>query len=195
GTIPQMENQQVTLDGPITTALDSQMGGGNVTTYTWPGRISEVGVENLRCESTFDASNSKEESHSWIAITIENAQDAWVRQVTMSHFVGGAVAVFDSCKRITVEDCKSLAPVSEIAGYRRHTFFTNGTQTLFQRCFSESGRHDFSVGFCAAGPNAFVQCEVINALDDSGPIDSWASGVLYDNVRIDGNALGLMNRE
>ena len=50
-----------------------------------------------------------------------------------------------------------------------------------------AGRHDFAVGFCAPGPNAFVQCEAVNALDDSGPLDSWASGVLYDNVRIDGN--------
>jgi hypothetical protein len=50
------------------------------------------------------------------------------------------------------------------------------------------------VGNCAAGPNAFVQCEAVNALDDSGPIDSWSSGVLFDNVRVDGNALSLMNR-
>jgi hypothetical protein len=39
-----------------------------------------------------------------------------------------------------------------------------------------------------------VQCDAIEALDDSGPIDSWASGVLYDNVRIDGHAITLANR-
>ncbi|MEK7780809.1 MAG: DUF6298 domain-containing protein, partial [Verrucomicrobiota bacterium] len=88
-------------------------------------------------------------------------------------------------------DCVSLAPVSEIGGYRRHTYFTMGQQTLFLRCYAEHGRHDFSVGHCAAGPNAFVQCEAQQALADSGPIESWASGVLYDNVNIDGNALTL----
>jgi hypothetical protein len=36
-----------------------------------------------------------------------------------------------------------------------------------------------------------VQCEAREALDDSGSIESWASGVLYDNVTIDGNALTL----
>src|SRR6185436_8430558 len=81
--------------------------------------------------------------------------------------------------------------VSEIGGYRRHTFFTMGQQTLFLRCYTEQGRHDFSVGHCAAGPNAFVQCEAHEAYDDSGPIESWASGVLYDNVTIDGQALTL----
>src|SRR5262249_3784947 len=60
--------------------------------------------------------------------------------------------------------------------------------------WAEHGRHDFVVGHCAAGPNAFVQCEASLALGDSGAIESWASGVLYDNVRIDGNGLNLANR-
>ena len=60
--------------------------------------------------------------------------------------------------RVTVEDCKSLSPTSEIGGQRRYSFTTTGQQTLFQRCYSEFGYHDFSVGFCAPGPNAFVQC-------------------------------------
>ena len=59
------------------------------------------------------------------------------------------------CRRVTVADCVSLAPVSELAGYRRHTFYTSGQQTLFLRCRAEHGRHDFAVGWLAAGPNAF----------------------------------------
>jgi hypothetical protein len=39
-----------------------------------------------------------------------------------------------------------------------------------------------------------VQCEATLPLGDSGPVESWASGVLYDNVRIDGNGLSLANR-
>jgi hypothetical protein len=50
------------------------------------------------------------------------------------------------------------------------------------------------VGHCAPGPNAFVDCYASEALDDSGPLESWASGVLYDNVRIDGDDLRLGNR-
>ena len=42
---------------------------------------------------------------------------------------------------------------------RRTTFYTLGQQTLFQRCYSEQGIHDFAAGYGAAGPNAFVQCE------------------------------------
>ena len=189
--IKSIDGNLVTIDAPVTTAMETGFGGGRVESYSWPGRISNVGVENLRLESAFDTSNPKDENHSWCAITMENACDAWVRQVTFVHFAGSAVAIYESCQRVTVEDCLSLAPVSEDAGYRRNTFFTMGQQTLFLRCFAEHGRHDFSVGHCAAGPNAFVQCEAGEALADSGAIESWSSGTLFDNVRIDGNGLSL----
>jgi hypothetical protein len=192
--IQKLEGNAVTVDAPITTALAADMGGGRVAAYAWPGRIVNAGVENLRLESTFDAGNLKDENHSWFAITMENAADAWVRQVTFVHFAGSAVAIYESCKRVTVADCSSLSPVSEDAGWRRNTFFTMGQQTLFLRCTAEHGRHDFATGHCAAGPNAFVRCDAILPTADSGAIESWSSGVLFDNVRIDGNALSLMNR-
>ena len=193
-TVIDVKGDLVTIDAPITTSLDRRFGGATVAKQQWPGRIRHVGVENLRLESAYDKANPKDEDHAWLGITMENAVDAWVRQVTFAHFAGGAVAVYESCRRVTGEDLKSLAPVSELGGHRRHTFFTAGQQTLFQRCYSEHGMHDFSVGFCSPGPNAFVQCYADNAHDDSGPIDSWASGVLFDNVRIDGNAITFGDR-
>jgi hypothetical protein len=188
-TITAIEGNRITLDAPLTTALEEP--GAFINPISPIGRITNVGIENLTLESTFDPTNPKDENHSWCAITMENTADVWVRQVMFKHFAGSAVALYETCQRITVQDCVSLAPVSEIGGYRRHTFFTMGQQTLFLRCYAENGRHDFSVGHCAAGPNAFVQCEAREALADSGPIESWASGVLYDNVNIDGNALTL----
>ncbi|HSV14034.1 MAG TPA: DUF6298 domain-containing protein, partial [Tepidisphaeraceae bacterium] len=193
-TITAINGNTITIDAPITCALDPNFGGGTVTAYKWPGRISQIGIEGVRCESTFDPKNAKDEAHSWIAIAMDNVRDAWVRQVTFSGFAGSAVTLLDSTSRITVQDCKSLSPVSEIGGYRRHTFYTAGQQTLFERCYSERGWHDFAAGFCAPGPNAFVQCEATDALNDSGPIDSWACGTLYDNVRVDGAALSLGDR-
>lgn len=182
------------LDAPITTALDSAYGNGTVTPYQWNGIIQQVGVENLSLESSFDKHNPKDEDHRWMAISLDNVQDAWVRQVTFKHFAGSAVNVQASAKRITVEDCISTEPISEIGGQRRYTFFTAGQQTLFQRLYAEDGNHDFAVGFCAAGPNAFVQCESHLPHNFSGTIDSWASGVLFDIVNVENNALRFANR-
>jgi len=192
--ITAIAGDTITLDAPLTTALDTTYGGGYIQVYRWPGCISQSGVENLRCSSVFDTMNMKDEDHRWMAITIENTTDAWVRQVSFEHFAGSAVAVLETARRITVEDCISLAPVSEIGGQRRNTFFTSGQQTLFQRNYAEYGYHDFATGFCAAGPNAFVQCQSYLPFSYSGAIDSWASGLLMDIVQVDGQALGFPNR-
>ena len=189
-----VNGNNLTLDAPLTTALDSTYGGGTVAKYTWNGRISNIGIENLKLQSTYNKTNVKDEDHRWMALSFENVADAWVRQVNFEHFAGSAVFVQETAKCITVEDCKSLNPVSEIGGQRRYTFFTNGQQTLFQRLYAEGGYHDFSVGYCAAGPNAFVQCESHLPYSFSGTIDSWASGVLFDIVNVDGNALSYANR-
>jgi hypothetical protein len=193
-TVQNVAGNRITLDAPVTTAMEKRFGGGFVEKYSWPGRIENIGIENLRLESGVDPHNPKDENHSWFAITMENAANAWVRQVTFEHFAGSAVAIYESCKKITVADCRSLAPVSEDGGWRRNTFFTMGQQTLFLRCRAENGRHDFAAGLCAAGPNAFVDCQADLPTADSGAIQSWSSGTLFDNVRIDGNRLDLMNR-
>jgi len=193
-TITKIEGNTLTIDAPLTTALDSTYGGGTVTFYNYKGRIANCGIENIKLVSSFNKTNPKDEDHRWNAINIENAEDCWVRQVTFQHFAGSAVSILETSKRITVEDCISLAPVSEIGGQRRYTFLTTGQQTLFQRCYAENGYHDFAVGFCAPGPNAFVQCESTLPYNFSGTIDSWASGVLFDVVNVDGNALRFGNR-
>ncbi|MDB5192867.1 MAG: pectate lyase [Segetibacter sp.] len=192
--IVAINNNTLTLDVPLTTALDTTYGGGTILKMTWNGRIEKVGIENLQLQSEYDVTNLKDEAHRWMAITMENISDAWVRQVTFKHFAGSAVNVMETAKRVTVEDCKSLAPISEIGGHRRYTFITTGQQTLFQRCYAENGYHDFAVGFMAPGPNAFVQCQSVLPYSFSGTIDSWASGVLFDIVNVDGNAIRFGNR-
>ncbi len=187
--------ESITLDVPLTNSLDPQFGGGNVAKYTWDGRINNIGIENLRCNSTFDSSNEKDENHRWMAITMDNVCDSWVRRVVAEHFVSSAVAVWETASRITVEDCKSLAPVGEIGNYRRYSFQTLGQQILFQRCYAEYGYHAFSVGFTASGPNAFIQCFSYMPYNFSGAIGGWANGVLFDKMTIDGGIISLAYRD
>lgn len=194
--VTKINGNEVTLNAPLTMALDDVYGTSKVTAYTWSGRIEQIGIENILMKSTFNASNPKDEEHRWQAISIENAKNAWVKQVNFKHFAGGAVSLLKSAQQITVEDCIATEPISEIAGFRRLTFYTEGQQTLFQRCYSENGYHDFAVGgFGTTGTNVFVQCESHLPLNNSGAIGSWATGVLFDIAYIDGNALSYNNRE
>lgn len=185
----------VTLDVPLTNALDPAYGGGSLARYEWPGQISQVAVESIRCISDYDRSNPKDENHRWMAITLEYVRDAWVRRVVTQHFVSSSVAVWETASRITVEDCKSLAPVGEIGNYRRYAFQTLGQQVLFQRCYAEYAWHAFSTGFSTPGPNAFVQCFSYMPYNFSGAVGGWATGILFDKMSVDGGTISFAYRD
>lgn len=186
-TITAIEGNRLTLNDALTFELGLRP--VVVKPYTWQGRIGECGVEHLTIVSDYDKNYPLDENHAWTGVWMDNAEDCWVRQVDFRQLAGSAVAVQHDARRITVEDCQSFDPVSEIAGSRRRTFFTLGQHTLFQRCYSEHGQHDFSAGMNAAGPNAFVQCDSYLSKGFSGSTGAWACGLLFDIVNINGHDL------
>lgn len=192
-TVTSVVGSTITLDAPLTTALDKKYGGAKVMSYTWNGRISQSGVANMTLVSDYNKAYPKDEDHCWDGVYVANAENCWVQKVTFKHLAGSAVVLQATASKVTVEDCVSLDPVSEIGGFRRMTFLTYGQQNLFQRCYSEHGIHDYVAGYCAPGPNAFVQCDTWQSLSFSGSVGSWACGLLFDIVNIDGNDITLKN--
>ena len=65
--------RELSLDAPITTSLEARFGGGTVSPVTGGPPAAHLGVENLNIESEYDASNSKDEEHAWIAQPDEDA--------------------------------------------------------------------------------------------------------------------------
>jgi hypothetical protein len=189
-------SKEIELDAPITTALDSRFGGGTVAKVVAPsdtnGAIRNIGIEGLTLESAYDKNFAKDEDHAWMGIALNHVEDAWVRDVTARHFVSAAVRVGQRARRISVVDCRSEAPVSEDGGYRRQAFLVYGQQVLVLRCYSEAGMNDFATGLLAPGPNVFLDCEAKDSLGASGAFEGWASGVLYENVRVPDARLQLL---
>ncbi len=172
------------LDAPITTALEGKYGGGTLSSVSDNTAPRQIGIEYLTLESNYDTNQPKDENHSWIAILLDHIQDAWVRTVTARYFVDSAVRVNLRGRRITLEGCRSEAPISERAGYRRQSFLLYGQQVLVHRCHSEQGMNDFASGLLAGGPNVFLDCDATGSLEASGAFEGWSSGVLYEHVRI-----------
>jgi hypothetical protein len=185
-------NHRITLDAPITTALEKQYGGGTLAKVVDQAAPHHIGIENLTLESAFSSTQPKDEDHSWIAVQLDHVEDSWVRHMTARHFVSSAVRVNWRGRRITVEDCRSEAPVSEEGGYRRQAFLVDGQQVLAHRCWSEAGMNDFASGILAGGPNVFLDCEAKNSLGASGAFEGWSSGVLYERVRVPSARLQLL---
>lgn len=191
--VKSIDGNRITIDVPLSMALNKEDSDVLILKYSCNGIVVNSGIENLSIESSFDVNNKKDEDHCWNGVYLNNASDCWVRKTFFKHLAGSAVLAQRFTQRITVEDCISKEPISEIGGMRRQTFLTYGQQTLFQRCYSENGINDFAVGYAASGPNAFVQCDTKESLGFSGSLGAWATGLLYDVVNIDGNNLVFKN--
>lgn len=193
-TLRSISKNTLVLDAPLTCSLDAST-PVSVTLASDSASLSLVGVENLSCVSPAAADNPADEEHSWIAIEADYVRDSWLRNIRGSGFSGSLVNLGTETARFSVYDCHSLAPISELAGYRRHAFFAAGEQHLFVRCYSEDSRHDFAAGYGATGPTVFLDCKAVRSSSFSGSLGSWVTGLLFDNVSIDGGSLAFDNLE
>ncbi|MCC7491388.1 MAG: hypothetical protein IT204_03530 [Fimbriimonadaceae bacterium] len=171
---------EVTLDAPLGTAFEARWGGGQLWKTQVRGRIRQVGVEHLRGDSRY--TSPTDEAHADWLVRFDSCEDAWLRDVVATHFTQGCVTVGRRARAVTVVDCASEDPISQITGGRRYPFNLDGQLVLFLRCRSREARHDFVTGSTVAGPNAFVDCRAERCHSDTGPHQRWATATLYDNV-------------
>ena len=66
---------------------------------------------------------------------------------------------------------------------------------LVLRCRTRGGRHDYVMHDRAHGPNAFVDCVAEKAFADTGPHHRWSVGTLFDNVKVEGDAINVQDRQ
>ena len=174
----------ITINAPIVMALDTKYGVNSLLPYCFDGRINEVGMENLRLNSSY--STDTDEQHGWVAIKVTAAENCWLQNVVSVHFGLSCVNLASSAKNCTVRNCSCLDPISTITGGRRYSFNCDGQLNLFQNCTARNGRHDFVTGARVCGPNVFSYCNATHTHADIGPHHRWATGTLYDNIVSDG---------
>lgn len=182
--ITNIKGNKVFIDNPIMMAMEEKYGGGQIYRYQFDGRIQNVGIENLVCESEFESDTA--ENHGWNAIHFNRVENGWVKKVTARYFGYSCVNLGTESKNITVDSCQYLQPKSLITGGRRYSFNNDGQLNLVMNCYASEGRHDYVTGQKVRGPNVFYNCEAKNAKADIGPHHRWAVGTLYDNIITDG---------
>jgi hypothetical protein len=189
--IISIEGNRVLLDNPVMMELDEQYHASSLYKYTYPGRITESGVEYLTCISEFRSDTA--EDHGWLAVEMDRIENGWVRSVHALHFGLGCVALRGQAKKVTVVDCSARDPKSIITGGRRYSFSIDGQQNLVTRCYSREARHDYATGSRVCGPNVFSDCIAERSHSDVGPHHRWTMGTLYDQIRTD-NELNVQDR-
>ena len=208
-TISSITKNKITLDIPLTNALQKEFGGAFICTYTFNDRIEQCGVENIYGMSMYDATvkakhngmKDKEnptgeycsdEEHANIFINCLAVENAWIRNVSVEHF-DCCVQASTGSKYITSQDLSATHPISIITGGRRYAYNISGGQMcLFQRCYASHHRHQFVLGSCVAGPNAFVDGKGDMSFASSEPHQRWAVGCLWDNIVLKGPGASLI---
>ncbi|HET9277344.1 MAG TPA: hypothetical protein VFN95_04140 [Flavitalea sp.] len=182
--ITGVEGNRIFIDNPVVMAMEIKYGGGEVYKYSFEGRINNVGIENIYCESEYETDTA--ENHAWNAVSFDRVEHGWVRNVTAKHFGYSCVTIESRAKNISVLNSNCFDHKSRIIGSRRYSFNNNGQLNLFMNCHTTDGRHDFVTGARTCGPNVFYNCTAKKTHADIGPHHRWASGTLYDNITTDG---------
>ncbi len=189
--VTAVNGNTITLDSPLTQAIETQYGGGQVYRYTFTGAVKQSGIERIRLASTF--TSPTDENHGWEAVRFYRAENCWARQVTARHFAFACVNAWVHAKNITVEDCAMIDPVSQVTGGRRYSFNADRSSAiLFQRNYTRNGRHDYVTSARTLGPTAFVDSLAVTPSTDTGPHHRYAEGILFDNIK--GGEIAVQNR-
>jgi hypothetical protein len=182
--ITKVEGNKIFIDNPIVMAMEPKYGGAEIYKYSFDGRINNVGIENLYCESEYLSDTA--ENHSWDAVSFDKIENGWVKNVSAKYFAYACVHLNPWAKNISVLDCNCSDHKSVITGGRRYSFCNEGQQNLFVNCHAADGRHDFVTQARTNGPNVFYNCTAIRTHADIGPHHRWSTGTLYDNIVTDG---------
>ncbi len=188
--ITRITDDTLFFRNPVVMAMEDQYGGGYVFKATMP-RFKHIGIEDLMLIS--DYTFATDENHAWYGVVFRNAMHSWARRITSKHFGYACVSVGWDAKHISVLNCTSLEPISQVTGGRRYSFNLEGQLSLFKECFASQGRHDYVSSARVCGPNVFTRSTAVNPYSDAGPHHRWAMGTLFDSIVTDG-ALNVQDR-
>lgn len=189
--ILSISGNKITIDAPLVEPIDKKYGDAELIAYSWPSRIENTGIENIRLDSVY--SSATDENHTMNGVYFAYTENAWVRNVDVYHTIYSAVNVAQSSSNISVLNSKMIDPISQITGERRYSFNISGQRSLVRGCYARNGRHDYVTGARTAGPNVFTENQAVNQYSDIGPHHRWATGTLFDSITADGS-INVQNR-
>ncbi|MEV7192241.1 hypothetical protein AB0N81_10590 [Streptomyces sp. NPDC093510] len=198
-TITAVADKTLTLDAPITTAIEKKYGGGTVWHYTLDGQVTDAGVENLAADATAftkdpgygrpeGGKNREAGAFASRLLTVKAARDVWAKDVKLTRF-GSGFYVNDNASRVTIQGAQDLNMAVPDGLAPPPAFMVGGQQVLIRDTTVTGDRvHAWTTQAFAAGPNVFTDSTAKSVSGhgqiDAGPHMRWASGTLYDRLTI-----------
>jgi hypothetical protein len=179
--VDSVDSDHVTLDVPLSDALDSQFTAASLVRYRFPGRITEAGVERLRIAAAFEGIPIT--GPQYAAVFMDAVEDGWARDLEIQETPSG-IEIGPGAKRLTLTDVRVThsAANSGAAGF---AFALQGTQILLDRS------HVMGEGIwpVVTQSEAIGPLVILNFTADHGgvaPHQRWATGLLVDGARFPG---------
>jgi hypothetical protein len=173
--VDTVEGDRITLDVPLSDALDSKFTAASLVRYSFPGRITEVGVEGLRIAA---------QPGEYTALRMDAVEDGWARDLEIRDVQNGIV-VGPSAKRLSLANVRVTRSAGMPPSDPPVDFMLQGTQTLLDRCAATGeGALPLATGAEAVGPLV-----VLNFTAEHGgfaPLQPWATGLLVDGGKFPG---------
>lgn len=191
-TITAISGDEITIDVPLTNALEKQYTQALVWPYTFAGRITNVGVEDMSADGFgfTGASGYDTEGYFEASFTTYSAvDDGWARNIVAQRFGSGMGSINADSERITWQNTAALRmqqAIPQSVHAQPAAYTISGQQSLVIGCqVSGSNLHAFITQANTAGPNVFSDCtatQLGGRRFDAGPHQRWDSGTLYDDI-------------
>jgi hypothetical protein len=182
--ITAVSGNQITLDAPLTDSFDSQFLGtpvGTMAHYTFPGRISQVGLEHLRVVG--QPLDTDITTPQYQLVNFDAIIDSWASDVVAQDTING-VFVNHGAKRLTLDRVSLPHTIAHTTAAGPEDFNGIGTQILFNQCVSDGqGSFPFSTMAEGTGPIVYLNCTSTQHAGVS-PHMRWTTGILSDGLSI-----------
>jgi hypothetical protein len=176
--ITAIEGNRITLDVPLTNALEREFTDATVTRFTFSQRTLRIGIERMTSRADFDPDSDLGDG---MFIEMNGVANAWVREVQTDSYESGLISLEETSKWVTVADVAYLAAPNAPAWSR--AFVLGGQQNLLLRARSVGARHALGTLSRSAGPNVVLELTAVSRSPVLTP-NRWTSGLLLDNVHL-----------
>ncbi|MGZ3450349.1 MAG: hypothetical protein ACXVEF_12180 [Polyangiales bacterium] len=185
-TITAISGNELTIDVPLSDSFDAKYVTGAVVKFSYPGRISQVGIEDIRFVAPVRAAGAE-----FGLVRVDSSADAWIRRVESHNFTNG-IWLGPGVKRVTVEDvAMTHDPTTYVTSAAPFDFWLEASQTLVQRSSSIGGNKIwyYATQVATQGPNVLLDFTGKGMNSHVTGHQRWATGLLVDGGTIDGGVI------
>ncbi|WP_282937339.1 hypothetical protein [Paenibacillus sp. RC67] len=179
--IKSIDGNKITLDAPLTDSFDSNYLGsvvGTVSKYVFSGRISQVGLEQMKIQAPPGV-------EAYRAVYMNAIIDSWVRNLVIQDGVNN-FTIDKTSKRLTVDNVIINHTVSSTDAAAPADFTCIGTQILFNKSqtndLQAGGKGSWSFVTQSQGTGPIVLLN-FSSTEKNGvaPHQRWTTGILVDS--------------